>query len=56
MLILILVGLIGLVIYVTVRQGPEISSVISAVSNLNFADVEPKKIITFKELAHYMGK
>ena len=52
----ILVGLFIVMVYVTFRQRPEVSSVMAAVSNIKIMDIEPKSIIMFKELPFYLDE
>lgn len=55
-LIFILIGLIFVVIYVTFRQRPDISSVMASVSRIKFTEVEPKEIKPFEQVSFYVDQ
>ena len=55
-LVVVLVGLIILMFYVSLREKPEISSVVAAISGIKLPEVESKVVVVFKELPHYLGQ
>jgi len=55
-LVAVLVGLVILIFYVSLREKPEISSVVAAISNIKLPEVESKVVVVFKELSHYLDE
>ena len=55
-LVVVLVGLVILMLYVSLREKPEISSVVAAISSIKLPDVESKVAVVFKELPHYLDQ
>jgi len=55
-LIFVLVALVGLMIYVTFQKGPEISTVVAAVSKIKYLEVETKAVSPFQKLSYYLDQ
>ena len=55
-LIALLVTLVFLMIYVAFRPGPDIASVMSVVSRIQFPVMESKTITPFEEIAYYLNQ
>lgn len=55
-LVAILVGLTVLLLYVSLREKPEVSSVVAAIANIKLPEVEYKTITKFEELSFYLGQ
>jgi len=53
-LVIVLIGLIAMMFFVTFRKRPDISSVTAAVSKIKFLEAEPKMITAFHQVSHYM--
>ncbi len=55
-LIAVLVGLVVLMFYITLREKPEISSVVAAISSIKLPEVETKIVVVFKDLPYYLAQ
>lgn len=52
-LVVFLIGLVILMFYVSLREKPEISSVVAAISKIKLQEFESKKIEPFQEISYY---
>lgn len=55
-LIVFLAGLMVLLFYVSLREKREVSSVVAAIAKIKLPEVEPKTVVSFKELPYYLDQ
>lgn len=55
-LVMVLFGLVILLFFVVLKEKPEVSSVVAAISKIKLPEVEPKQVVAFEKLSHYLGQ
>lgn len=55
-LVMVLIGLVVLFLFVVLRERPEVSSVVAAISKIKLPEVESKPVVAFEKLSHYLDQ
>jgi len=55
-LVIVLIGLVVLLFFVSLREKPEVSSVVAAISKIKLPEVESKPVVAFEKLSHYLDQ